>query len=244
MGTGIRDAIKAIPPILPAILAPIFGPILGIPPINPQNTDGGKESDNGVKTDVLPLKVGEAAEGDWTAFQVDDAGTWTTSQRKRDVRQSRRRGTSTSCSSSPELNPDVFLQNPDPSFVLPAGSTGWAIVSVVQYARNDPDINPSPNPKLDVTVFNSKGETIGELLGSDAPTGQPVTVSSKLPYAILVTTQSRDEDTLLFAYAAGEGNWMSGGSEKWESNDLSTEHRCSDNIWKSGRRVVDCKFTF
>lgn len=244
MGTGLVDTVKTLPAFIPPFLAPIIGPILGVPPINPQNTNGDKEPDNGMKTDLLPLKVAEAGEGHWTAIQGNDAATWRTAERKRDVSKSRRRRISRSCPFDPNLNPDIFLQNPDPSYVLPAGSAGWAIVNVVQYARNDPDINPSPNFKLDITVFNSKGATIGERLGSDAPAGQPVAVHSQLPYEILVTTQSRDEDTLLFAYAAGEGNWIGVGSEKWESNDRSKEHRCSDNIWKSGHRVIACKVTF
>lgn len=110
-------------------------------------------------------------------------------------------------------------------------AAGWARVSVVQ--RNC--CSPSHIHKLDVSIINARGVTIGQVTDVDAPEGQEVRVYSKTPYAIRVIIQERDEDPLIFRY----------GEDEWNSNDHSFKHQCKfSNLREDGSRKGDCIFTY
>lgn len=108
---------------------------------------------------------------------------------------------------------------------------GWAKVHVTQRKC----CSPSSIYKVDVSIINARGVTIGQVTDFDAPAGQEVRVVSKTPYAIRVITQERDEDPLLFRY----------GKDEWNSNDHSFKHECRFSNWKEdGTRGGDCIFTY
>lgn len=112
-------------------------------------------------------------------------------------------------------------------------AAGWASVDVIQYHKNDPDQNPTDNFKLDITVLNAHGEDIGHQMSVIAPAGQKIQVTSKLPYAVGVTTQTDSMD-LLFDYA----------QTSWDSNDKSPYHECFFDEWKGASREGKCKFDY
>lgn len=110
-------------------------------------------------------------------------------------------------------------------------AAGWASVSVIQRKC----CSPSMIHKLDVSIINARGVTIGQVTDVDAPPGQEVRVFSKTPYAIRVITQERDEDPLVFRY----------GDDEWTSNDDTFEHQCKFSNWREdGSRKGDCIFTY
>ncbi|KAF2105788.1 hypothetical protein BDV96DRAFT_591868 [Lophiotrema nucula] len=118
----------------------------------------------------------------------------------------------------------------DPSVSIPY-APGWCGVHVTQYQKNEEDVNPNPNYRLDITIFDSQGETIGGVQFADAPTDVNVNVDSKLPYVLLVKTGAVDDDAVLFAYA----------DQSWGSNDQ--EHHCDFGSYDSGKRQGDCGFS-
>lgn len=110
-------------------------------------------------------------------------------------------------------------------------AAGWASVSVIQRKC----CSPSRVHKLDVSIINARGVTIGQVTDVDAPPGQEVRVFSKTPYAIRVITQERDEDPLVFRY----------GDDEWTSNDDTFEHQCKFSKWREGgSRKGNCIFTY
>lgn len=84
---------------------------------------------------------------------------------------------------------------------------------------------------MDVTLFDSNEDKIGEVLGADAPAGKAVEVTGKLPHVMLVTAQKVDEDPVLFSYAG----------ENWAYADAA--HQCNFGGFESGNREGDCGFS-
>lgn len=109
-----------------------------------------------------------------------------------------------------------------------AFTPGWCGVHVTQYQKPRPGID---NYTLDVKMFDSAGNAIGEVNGADAPAGVGVGVTSALPYVLMVTAQNLDADAVLFAY----------GAQNWGSNDQ--EHFCDFGAYDGGKREGDCGFT-
>lgn len=110
-------------------------------------------------------------------------------------------------------------------------AAGWARVHVVQRKC----CSPSNINKIDVSVINARGVTIGQVTDFDAPAGQEVRVVSKTPYAIRVITPGRDEDPLVFRY----------GEDEWNSDDHSFKHQCRFSNWiEDGTRGGDCIFAY
>ena len=123
-------------------------------------------------------------------------------------------------------------QNIDLTPIL-GDAAGWASVDVVQYQKSDPDLNPTNNFKLDITILNIHGIDIGHVMGVIAPAGQKIEVTSKLPFALGVTTQD-DSVNILFDY----------GRTSWDSNDDSSPHKCSFDEWKGAVREGICNFNY
>ncbi|KAL8968151.1 MAG: hypothetical protein Q9197_005039 [Variospora fuerteventurae] len=114
-------------------------------------------------------------------------------------------------------------------------ATGWCGMHVVQYQKEEPAADPASDPKanyhLDVTLYDSNEDKIGEVLGAEAPAGEAVSVFSKLPHVMLVTAQKVDADPVLFAYS----------DQSWAYADA--EHHCNFGQYDSGNREGDCGFS-
>lgn len=112
---------------------------------------------------------------------------------------------------------------------------GWCGIHVVQHQKEDPASDPASDPKanyhLDVTLYDSNEDKIGEVLGAEAPAGKPVEVNSKLPWVMLVTAQKVDADPVLFAYS----------DQSWAYADVA--HHCNFGKYDSGNREGDCGFS-
>ena len=118
---------------------------------------------------------------------------------------------------------------PDP----PSGgayATGWCGVHVTQYQKHEANSNPTGDYKLDITIKDASGATIGTNYGAVAPNGVGVGVTSKLPWVLVVTAQAVDDDAVLFRYA----------DQAWGSNDQ--EHHCNFGGYEDGNRDGDCGF--
>lgn len=84
---------------------------------------------------------------------------------------------------------------------------------VVQYQKANPN-DPSSHYRLDVTIKDAKGMVIGTVGMVDAPSGQGVSVASRLLVNLIVIAQNIDSDALLFRY----------GDQWFGSNDQP--HHC------------------
>jgi len=121
--------------------------------------------------------------------------------------------------------------DPDKSAAAEGFYPGWCGVHVTQYQKNEADTNPTANYKLDITVKDAANEQVGAVTKADAPGGQGVGVTGRLPLVLTVTAQSVDGDAVLFAY----------GGQNWGSNDQA--HQCNFGSYDSGKRDGDCGFT-
>ena len=101
-------------------------------------------------------------------------------------------------------------------------------VHVVQYQRNEKEVNPSPNYKLNVTVVDSRGQTMGQADFADALNDVPVEVKSKLPKVLSVRALSQDSNPILFNY----------DGHKWNSDAKD----CKVGKYDKGKREMDCGF--
>ncbi|KAL8855843.1 MAG: hypothetical protein Q9178_007527 [Gyalolechia marmorata] len=112
---------------------------------------------------------------------------------------------------------------------------GWCGIHVVQYQKKKPKGNPVTDPNaryhMDVTIFDSNQDNIGEVLGADPLAGEPIEITSKLPHVMLVTTQKVDADPVLFAYS----------DQSWAYADVA--HQCNFGQYDSGKREGDCGFS-
>ncbi|KAL8655653.1 MAG: hypothetical protein Q9210_000763 [Variospora velana] len=88
---------------------------------------------------------------------------------------------------------------------------GRCRVHVTQYQKNEPQF-PSPNYRLDLTLYDNANAVVGTNFGVDAPTGEV------------------DDSAVLFKYAGKE----------WGSNDQA--HECDIGGYEDGNRDGDCKF--
>lgn len=105
---------------------------------------------------------------------------------------------------------------------------GMCGVHVVQYQKNEPRVNPNPDYKFDITIYDNDHYQIGEVLFVDAPNAVGVNVDSQLPDVLIVTAGAVDSDPVSFAYA---GNiWDSAGD--W----------CDAAAYNRGMRQIDCDF--
>lgn len=131
------------------------------------------------------------------------------------------------------INPD----NDDQETIKGGASTagvyvhGWCGIHVTQYQKNEPKSNPTGDYKLDITIKDAAGATIGGTTGAMAKTGVAVAVDSRLPFVMIVTTQNVDKDPVLFRYSG----------QSWDSNDQA--HHCNFGAYDNGNRDGDCGFT-
>ena len=101
-------------------------------------------------------------------------------------------------------------------------------VHVTQYQRNEKKVNPSPNYTLNITVTDSRGQTIGQVKFADAPNGVQVNVKSSLPKVLSARALSQDDDPILFNY--GDHSWNTATKD------------CKVGKYDSGKREMDCGF--
>lgn len=111
---------------------------------------------------------------------------------------------------------------------------------VTQYQKNEGDQNPTENYQVEVTVYDASNPpaVIGTLGKTQAPTGQGVNVTGKMPYPLVVTAEGIDSDPLDFSYNGL--NWksndtISGGGTKCKTGSKA-------NGYDSGKREMDCGF--
>ena len=130
--------------------------------------------------------------------------------------------------------PDCGIENgPVPDPPPPAGVSyvpGWCTMHVTQYQKTEPQSNPTPDYKLDITLFDGAGTPVGTKFGAPALNGVGVGVTSRLPWVMIVTAGAVDSDPLLFKYA----------DQAWGSNDQ--EHHCNFGKYDHGNRDGDCGF--
>lgn len=105
---------------------------------------------------------------------------------------------------------------------------GQCGVHVKQYQKNEATVNPNPNYKFDITIYDALQHQIGQVLFADAPTAVGVDVDSLLPYVLIVTAGPVDSSNVGFAYAGA--NWDSSSGQ------------CSVGGYDSGSRQMDCGF--
>lgn len=144
---------------------------------------------------------------------------------------------SVSVSASPlEAVPSKAIERRDPDAAATSSlpkpyASGWCGVHVKQYQRNEPKSNPGPNYLLDITIFDAAKNRIGGVHRAEAPAFQGVAVPSLLPWMLIVTTEQRDEDPVLFDYAG----------QHWAYADVA--HACNFGAFDKGDRDGDCGFT-
>lgn len=107
---------------------------------------------------------------------------------------------------------------------------GWCGFHVTQYQKDNPS-DPNSHYHLDVSVKDASGAVVGTVGYQDAPSGQSVHCSSRLPNPVVVTAQNVDTDALLFEY----------GGQHFGSNDQA--HYCNFGAYDSGKREGDCGFS-
>ena len=131
--------------------------------------------------------------------------------------------------------PNCGLENgpipPPPAAAAISYVPGWCGMHVTQYQKNEPQSNPTPDYKLDITLFDGAGNPIGANYGATALNGVGVDVTSKLPWVMIVTVGAVDSDPVLFRYA----------DQAWGSNDQ--EHHCNFGGYEDGNRDGDCGFS-
>ncbi|KAL9013712.1 MAG: hypothetical protein Q9173_001593 [Seirophora scorigena] len=118
---------------------------------------------------------------------------------------------------------------PDPPSGAGTYQPGRCRVHVTQYQKNEPNF-PSPNYRLDLTLYDDSNAVIGTNFGVDAPTNEYVGITSALPYVLLAATGEVDKSAVLFKYAGQE----------WGSNDQP--HDCDFGGYEDGNRDGDCIF--
>lgn len=123
------------------------------------------------------------------------------------------------------------LDQPATSSIPKRFAPGWCGVHVKQYQRNEPKSNPGPNYLLDITIYDDAGKPIGGVQRAEAPAFRGVAVPSQLPWLLIVTTENRDEDPILFDYAG----------QHWAYADVA--HACNFGAYDGGDRDGDCGFT-
>lgn len=102
------------------------------------------------------------------------------------------------------------------------GSCG---LHVTQFQKPDPS---KDNYSIAAQVKDANGVEIGSIAKTDS--GSPVTVNSKLPNPVIITTEGVDADPVLMAV----------GADHFGSNDQ--EHHCNFGAYDSGKREGDCGF--
>ncbi|KAL8868797.1 MAG: hypothetical protein Q9174_004744 [Haloplaca sp. 1 TL-2023] len=111
---------------------------------------------------------------------------------------------------------------------------GWCYVHVTQYQKKDPAANPDEtedaNYHLDITIYDENEDIVGEVSKARAKAWEPVEVTGKLPFPLLVTAEDEDKDPVLFEYA----------DQKWAYADVY--HGCNFGAYDSGNRDGDCGF--
>lgn len=101
---------------------------------------------------------------------------------------------------------------------------GWCGLHVIQYQKPDPS---KDSYSLEITHLNDANEN---KIGGVGKSGPKVSLGSKLPLTVEVSTGAVDADPVYFAY----------GSQSWDSNDKG---RCSVGAYDNGKREMDCGFT-
>lgn len=107
---------------------------------------------------------------------------------------------------------------------------GTCSIHVVQYQKDEKNLNPLSDYQLEVTVYDGAKNTIGDIAkeSSEEPL---LIVNSELPYNIIVATGAVDEDAVCFWYS---DQW-------WCSNDQA--HHCDFGPYNDGLRTGDCDFS-
>ncbi|KAL8974376.1 MAG: hypothetical protein Q9197_001393 [Variospora fuerteventurae] len=95
--------------------------------------------------------------------------------------------------------------------------------------KNEPNF-PSPNCRLNLTLYDNANAVVGTNFGVDAPTGEFMGVTSALPYVLLAATGEVDDSAVLLEYAGQECG----------SNDQA--HECDFAGYEDGNRDGDCEF--
>lgn len=111
---------------------------------------------------------------------------------------------------------------------------GWCGVHVVQYQKNEGPGSDTADYRLTVTIFDGQQVEIGASNDTlvDAPTGEFVSFSSKLPSPLGIQAGATDDDPLWFNYP-GQSNWQTGDQQ----------HHCNFGAYDSGSRQGDCGFS-
>lgn len=111
---------------------------------------------------------------------------------------------------------------------------GWAVIKVTQYAKQFPLLHLSDDYKLDITILNPANDNhvLGSVVHANAPEGEPIKLTSLLPFALFAWTGAGDADPLYFKY--GEFGQM------WNTNDKSDEHKCKLDPWIADQRQGTC----
>ncbi|KAI0121951.1 hypothetical protein F4814DRAFT_445902 [Daldinia grandis] len=102
---------------------------------------------------------------------------------------------------------------------------GQCGVHVVQYQKNENGVGA--DYKFDIRIVDAGSTTIGLDNGHTIPDFQSASISSELPYQLIVTVGSADADAVQFAYAG---------------YTFSSSTGCSTGKYDSGNREMDCGF--
>jgi hypothetical protein len=78
-------------------------------------------------------------------------------------------------------------------------------------------------------MYDAGHVPIGFVQGIDIPAQQGYSMTSRLPYTLVVTSGNVDDDPVQYAYAGAS----------WDSNSAD----CSVGAYDSGSRQMDCGFT-
>ncbi|KAL9020508.1 MAG: hypothetical protein Q9185_002281 [Variospora sp. 1 TL-2023] len=97
------------------------------------------------------------------------------------------------------------------------------------YQKNEPNF-PSPNCRLNLTLYDNANAVVGTNFGVDAPTGEFMDITSALPYVLLAATGEVGDSDVLLDYAGQECG----------SNDQA--HECDFAGYEDGNWDGDCEF--
>ncbi|KAI8961303.1 hypothetical protein F5Y11DRAFT_326528 [Daldinia sp. FL1419] len=98
-------------------------------------------------------------------------------------------------------------------------------IHVIQYQKNEHGVGA--NYRFDIRIVDAGGNTVGLDNGHDIPNFSSAAISSELPYQLIVTTGSVDNDPVQFSYAG---------------YTFSSSTGCSTGKYDGGNREMDCGF--